>query len=51
MKIMKEKKDAMEKNLLQKAVAFGYLYKEHRKEIRTLIEKRDKEIKGTLNYR
>ena len=41
----------MEKNLLQKAVAFGYLYKEHRKEIRTLIEKRDKEIKGTLNYR
>ena len=29
----------MEKNLLQKAYAFGYLYKEHQKEIRTLIEK------------
>ena len=28
-KIMKEKEDTMEKNLLQKADAFGYLYKEH----------------------
>ena len=28
-KIMKESKDAMEKNLLHKADAFGYLYKEH----------------------
>ena len=26
-KIMKEREDAMEKNLLQKADAFGYLYK------------------------
>ena len=41
----------MEKNLLQKADAFGYLYKEHQKEIRLLIEKRDKELEGTLNYR
>ena len=48
---MKEREDAMEKNLLQKAVAFGYLYKEHHKEIRFLIEERDKEIEGTLNYR
>ena len=48
-KIMKEREDAMEKNLLQKVDAFGYLYKEH--EIRTLIEKRDKEMEGTLNYR
>ena len=48
---MKEMEDAMEKNLLQKADAFGYLYKEHQKEIRTLIAKMDKEIEGTLNYR
>ena len=48
-KIMKERVDAMENNMLQKA--FGYFYKEHQKEIRLLIEKRDKEIEGTLNYR
>ena len=41
----------MEKNMLQKASTFGYLYKEHHKEIRPLIEKRDKEMKGILNYR
>ena len=51
LKIMREREDAMEKNLLQKADAFGNLYNEHQKEIRTLIEKKDKEIKGTLNYR
>ena len=50
-KIMKKREDAMEKNLLQKVDAFGYLYKEHQKEIRLLIEKMDKEIEGTLNYR
>ena len=43
-KIMKKREDAMEKNLLHQAYAFGYLYKEHHKEIRTLIEKMDKEI-------
>ena len=48
---MKEKEDAMEKNLLQKADAFGYLYKEHQKEIRLLIEKRGKELEATKNYR
>ena len=48
---MKEREDAMEKKLLQKADAFGYLYKEHQKEIRTLIEKRDKELEGTMNYK
>ena len=37
--------------MLQKADAFGYLYKEHQKEIRLLIEKRDKELEATLNYR
>ena len=41
----------MEKNMLQKADAFGYLYKEHKKEIRVLIEKRVKQLEGTLNYR
>ena len=48
---MKEMEDAMEKNLLQNENVFGYLYKEHQKEIRTMIEKMDKEIEGTLNYR
>ena len=48
---MKEREDVMEKNLLQKADAFGYLFKEHHKEIRTLIEKMDKEMEVTLNYR
>ena len=50
-KIMKEREDAMEQNMLQKADDFGYLYKEHHKEIRALIEKIDKELEGTLNYR
>ena len=48
---MKEKEDTMEQNLLQKADVFGYLYKKHQKEIRLLIEKRDKEMEATLNYR
>ena len=39
LKIMKEREDAMEKNMMQKA-AFGYLYKEHQKEIKLLIEKK-----------
>ena len=37
LKIMKERKDSMEQNMLQKENAFGYLYKEHQKEIRLLI--------------
>ena len=48
---MKEMEDAMEKNMFHKADAFGYLYKEHQKENRALIEKMDKELEGTLNYR
>ena len=51
LKIMKKREDAMEQNLLQKADAFGYLSKEHQKEIRLLIEKMDKEMEATLNYR
>ena len=50
-KIVKEMEDDMEKNLLYKVDDFGYLYKEHQKEIITLIEKKDKEMEGTLNYR
>ena len=41
----------MEQNMLQKEDAFGNLYKEHQKEIRLLIEKRDKEMEANLNYR
>ena len=37
--------------MLQTAEAFGYLYKKHQKEIRLLIEKMDKEMEATLNYR
>ena len=48
---MKEMEEAIEKNMLQKADAFGYLYKEHQKDIKALIEKMDNELEGTLNYR
>ena len=37
--------------MLQKADAFGYLYKEYHREIKLLIEKRDKGMEATLNYR
>ena len=46
---MKEMEEAMEKNMLQKADSFGYLYKENQKEIKALIKKWDKELEGTLN--
>ena len=49
LKIMKEREDAMEQNLLHNA--FGYLYKEHQKKIKLLIAKRDREMEATLNYR
>ena len=39
----------MEQNLLQKAKAFGYLYKEHRKEIRATLQKGDEELESILN--
>ena len=48
---LKRRDQNLEKNMLQKEDAFGYLYREHRKEIRALIEKKDKELEGTLNYR
>ena len=47
LKIMKEREDAMEQNVLQKVDAFGSLYKEHQKEIRLLIEKSDGEMEST----
>ena len=48
---MKKREDAIEQNMLQKADAFGYLYREHKKEIRLLIEQMDKEMEATLKYR
>ena len=45
-KIMKEMEDVMEKNMLQKADAFRYLYKEHQNEIKALIEKKGQGIGG-----
>ena len=38
LKIMKEREDAMQQNMLQKAYAFSYLYNEHQKEISLIIE-------------
>ena len=51
LKIMKKREDAMAHNMLQKADAFGYLYKENQKEISLLIETMDMEMEPTLNYR
>ena len=41
----------MEQNLIQKAYAFGYLYKERQKEIKATIQKRDEELEATLNFK
>ena len=41
----------MEHNLFQKVDAFCYLYKEHKKEIKATIQKRDEEMEASLNYR
>ena len=49
---MEIRKKKMEQNMLQKVeAAFGYLYKEHPKEIKATIQKRDEELESTLNYR
>ena len=37
--------------MLQKAYAFGYLYKAHQKEIKDTIHRRDEEMEASLNYR
>ena len=51
LKIMKDIEDAMEYNMMQKVDTFGYLYKEHQKEIKELIENNDRDMEATLNYR
>ena len=51
LKILEVREKEMEHNLLQKAYAFGYLYKEHQKKIKAMIQKRDEELKATLNFR
>ena len=50
-KIMEVREKEMEKDLLQKVEAFGYLYKEHQKEIKATIQKKDEELESTLTYR
>ena len=39
----------MEQNMLQKDDAFGYFYKEHEKEIRATIQKRNEEMEASQN--
>ena len=51
LRVLEIKEKEMEQNLLQKVDAFGYLYKEHQKEIKVTIQKRDEELESTLNYR
>ena len=50
-KLIEVREKEMEQNLLQKVEAFEYLYKEHQKEIRATIQKRDEELESILNYR
>ena len=50
-KLMEIREKEIEQNLLQKAEAFGYLYKEHQKEIKATIQRRDEELESTLSYR
>ena len=50
-KLMEVREKEMEQNLLKKVEAFGYLYKEHYKDIKATIQKRDEELEFTLNYR
>ena len=51
LRILEIREKEMEHDMLQKAKAFGYLYKEHQKEIRATIQKRDEELEASLNYR
>ena len=37
--------------MIQNENAFGYLYKEHQKEIGATIQKRDEELEASLSYR
>ena len=51
LKILEVREKEMEHNLLQKANTFRYLYKEHQKDIRAIIKRRDEEMEASLNYR
>ena len=50
-KLMEVRENDMEQNLLQKAEAFRYLYKEHQKEIIATIQKGDEELESILDYK
>ena len=50
LKILEIKEKEMEQNLLQKSDAFRYLYKEHQKEIKATIQRRDEEFEPFLSY-
>ena len=50
-KIMEIREKEMEKNMLQKEEVFGYIYKEHKKEIKEVILKREEELEKSLGYR
>ena len=47
--ILEVREKDMEQNMLQKDDAFGYFYKEHQKEIRATIQKRNEEMEASLN--
>ena len=48
---MEIREKEMEQNPLLKVKAFGYLHKEHKKEIKATIQKRYEELESTLNYK
>ena len=50
-KLIEVREKEMEQNFLQKVEAFRYLYKEHQKEVKATIQKRNEELESTLNYR
>ena len=50
-KLVEVREKEMEQNLLQKVEAFRYLYKQHQKDIKATIQKRDKELGSILNFK
>ena len=51
LKVLEVREKEMEQSMLQKEEAFGYLYKEHQKEIKSTIQERDEELESTLSLR
>ena len=51
LRVLEIREKEIEQNLLQKAYAFGYLYKENQNEIKETIQKRYEKLELTLNYR